>query len=101
MGNEVTKRASEDLLDLLHGELAKEFLTRIKNGSATAADLSAARQFLKDNGVNANPTKESPLGNLIATPPFAVGDPEYVNYPAGVPPGRPLGGSGRCIPAGP
>lgn len=75
----MSKRATDELLDVLHGALASEFLTRIKNGSATAADLSAARQFLKDNGVNANPTKDSPLGNLMANLPFAAGDDEYVN----------------------
>lgn len=59
-------RASEDLLDLLHGTVAQEFLDTIrkyKNGKITdsktgevlpipAALLAQAAKFLKDNGVD-------------------------------------------------
>ena len=71
-------RATDDLLALLHGELASEFLRRIKDGTATAADLSAARQFLKDNGVDAVPRQGSPMGDLIQNLPFeATNDPSF------------------------
>lgn len=45
-------RASEDSLADLHGALADEFTRRIKDKSATASDLNAARQFLKDNNIS-------------------------------------------------
>lgn len=71
-------KATDELLDLLHGELAKEFLRRIKDGTATAADLSAARQFLKDNGIDAIPKQGSPMNDLIQNLPFeATEDPVY------------------------
>jgi len=40
------------LLEELHNETAQVLLDRIKSGEATAADLSVARQFLKDNGID-------------------------------------------------
>lgn len=46
------KKASEALMDELHGRLAEELLERIEKGSATAADLAVARAFLKENGVS-------------------------------------------------
>ena len=70
-------RAKDDLLDALHGALADEFIKRIKDGTATAADLSAARQFLKDNGVNAVPAPGSPVNNLMETLPFSAEDDQH------------------------
>tara|TARA_Y100000310_G_scaffold246804_1_gene252195 strand:+ start:1442 stop:1666 length:225 start_codon:yes stop_codon:yes gene_type:complete len=65
------------LLEDLHNETAQLLLERIKSGEATAADLSVARQFLKDNGIDSVFFKESPISNLAAVLPF--GDP---NTPA-------------------
>jgi len=71
-------RAKDELLDVLHGALAKELLRRIEDGTATAADLNAARQFLKDNGIDAVPTQGSPINNLMANLPFTTdGDATY------------------------
>jgi len=70
-------RASDQLLDALHGLLAQEFIDKIKAGTATAADLSAARQFLKDNGVNAVPAPGSPVNNLMETLPFTADDDQH------------------------
>ena len=72
-------KATEELLDLLHGELAKEFLRRIKDGTATAADLSAVRQFLKDNGIDAIPKQGSPMGDLIQNLPFQATEDTVYN----------------------
>jgi len=72
-------KATDELLDLLHGELAKEFLRRIKDGTATAADLSAARQFLKDNGIDAIPKQGSPMGDLIQNLPFEATEDTVYN----------------------
>ena len=53
--------------------MATELLQKIESGEATAADLSVARQFLKDNGINASTRQSDPLANLALTLPF---DPE-------------------------
>jgi hypothetical protein len=44
-------KAAQDLLDQLHGIVAKEFIQRIASGEAKSADLAAAVKFLSDNGV--------------------------------------------------
>lgn len=64
----------DQLLEELHSETAKTLLERIKTGEATAADLSVARQFLKDNGIDSVAFKDSPVSNLAAVLPFS--DPE-------------------------
>ena len=64
----------DELLEELHSETAKTLLERIKAGEATAADLSVARQFLKDNGIDSVAFKDSPVSNLAAVLPF--NDPE-------------------------
>lgn len=64
----------DQLLEELHSEIAKTLLERIKTGEATAADLSVARQFLKDNGIDSIAFKDSPVSNLAAVLPFS--DPE-------------------------
>ena len=56
-----------DLQDLL----IDEFTSRIKAGEATAADLSAARQLLKDNNISAVLTDTNPLAELVKVLPFA------------------------------
>lgn len=45
-------KATEDLLSVLHGAVANEFLRKIQSGEASAAELSAAVKFLKDNGID-------------------------------------------------
>jgi hypothetical protein len=49
-------KAPNTLLEQLHGELAKDMLVKLKSGNATASDLNAIRQFLKDNGIEAGPS---------------------------------------------
>jgi hypothetical protein len=56
--------ATKDFLALLHQELALQLTEKIKSGSATAADMAVARQFLKDNGIEAAPAPGSPLEKL-------------------------------------
>jgi len=63
--------AKKEALEALHGALAKSLAEKIKNGEATAADLSVARQFLKDNGIDAVPRSPSPLADLANALPFA------------------------------
>jgi len=54
----------------LHEVLAKELLKRVKDPEAKASDLNVARQFLKDNGIEAIPTDNSPLKSLVDELPF-------------------------------
>ena len=60
---------SEKLKEL-HEVLATELLKRVKDPDAKSADLNVARQFLRDNGIDAVPTDDSPLQKLIDEMPF-------------------------------
>lgn len=64
----------KELFEELHKNLAQELLNRIKSGDAKPADLSVARQFLKDNGVDAYAAPDSPLRQLIDSLPFEYED---------------------------
>ena len=59
-----------DNLKELHNELAKVLLDRVKNPDEKSADLNVARQFLKDNNIDAVPVKDSPLEQLMKELPF-------------------------------
>lgn len=59
----------KDQLDRLHNVLTQELLTRITSGDASAGDLNVARQFLRDNHIEALPVADSPLKNLLDTLP--------------------------------
>jgi len=59
-----------DTLSQLHQGIAEELLTRVQSGEATAAELTAAIKFLKDNGIDAHITEDSPLLNLATILPF-------------------------------
>ena len=43
--------------------------TRVKDPEAKSSDLNVARQFLKDNGIDALPAEGSPLSDLVRTLP--------------------------------
>lgn len=58
-------KATEDLLASLHGALADKMQAML-NGDTTAAELSVIRQFLKDNGINADGTANKTLKTLSA-----------------------------------
>ena len=60
----------EDSLKELHTRLAERLLERIKEKDVKASDLNVARQFLRDNGIDAVPADNSPLQNLIDEMPF-------------------------------
>jgi hypothetical protein len=66
-------------LNALHGALAHEFAKRIREGTATAADLAQARQFLKDNHIEQLAVPGSPISDLAGSLPFA-GTPEDQDY---------------------
>tara|TARA_Y100000361_G_scaffold41014_2_gene35175 strand:+ start:4622 stop:4852 length:231 start_codon:yes stop_codon:yes gene_type:complete len=47
-----------------------DLINKIKSGEATASELSVARQLLKDNGIQAVATDDSPMKELVASLPF-------------------------------
>ena len=61
---------SDEKLKELHGVLANKLLERVKDPEVTSSDLNVARQFLKDNNIDAVPTQDSPLQKLIEELPF-------------------------------
>ena len=61
---------SNDKLRTLHAILAEKLLERITDPDVKSADLNVARQFLRDNGIDAVPTDDSPLQKLIDEMPF-------------------------------
>lgn len=64
--------APKELLESLHQAVAEDLLGKIKSGEASAAEISAAIKFLKDNGIEAIPAAGSPLGDLVDSLPFNV-----------------------------
>ncbi len=54
----------------LHAVLATKVLEKVKDREVKSSDLNVARQFLKDNGVDAVPVDNSPLQTLIDEMPF-------------------------------
>jgi len=61
---------SDNKLRELHGILAEKLLEKVKDPECKSADLNVARQFLRDNGIDAVPTDDSPLQKLINEMPF-------------------------------
>ena len=61
---------SDSKLRELHGILAEKLLDKVKDPECKSADLNVARQFLRDNGIDAVPTDDSPLQKLINEMPF-------------------------------
>ena len=64
----MNNKNNKDLLEVLHTELIKELLDRIRHGDAKPSDLNVARQMLKDNGIECLPVPESPFGDLMRSP---------------------------------
>ena len=60
----------EKKLEHLHSELTDKLLEKIKDPEVKASDLNVARQFLKDNGIEAIPVDNSPLKALVDELPF-------------------------------
>lgn len=64
---------ADKILQDLFNAVADDLLRKIQSGEATAAELSVARAFLKDNGIDATPGQSEPLKNLVDSLPFDVG----------------------------
>lgn len=66
-----TIKTDPAIAQALHDASMRLLLIRVQDGTATAADLNVARQFLKDQGIQALPAQGSPTGNLAkALPTF-------------------------------
>ncbi len=60
-----------DILKQLEDALAQDLLDRVQSGTATAAELAVARQYLKDAGAFAGVIEAgSPAHNLLTNLPF-------------------------------
>ena len=70
------KKATEDQFNELHNLVTKEFLSRIKSGEASTADLKAACDWLKTNDISGVAMDSNPLSKLAAVMPQV--DPELV-----------------------
>lgn len=70
--------ASKDTLGALHALVAKELADRIATGEATAADISNAIKFLKDNGVEAVLGKGGPIDSLARNFPVFDDDEDHM-----------------------
>jgi hypothetical protein len=58
------KKATEENFNELHNLITKEFLTRVKSGEATTADLKAACDWLKTNDISGVAYDGNPLDKL-------------------------------------
>jgi len=63
---------SDSKLRELHGILAEKLLEKVKDPECKSSDLNVARQFLRDNGIDAVPVDNSPLQKLMDEMPFEV-----------------------------
>ena len=57
-------KATAKQFNELHGLVTKEFLTRIKSGTATTQDLKAASDWLKTNDISGVQYDGNPLDKL-------------------------------------
>ena len=62
---EETNMGTEEQFETLHGLVTSEFISRIKAGESSTADLRAACEWLKTNGITGIPVDESPLADLL------------------------------------
>lgn len=56
---------TEEQFELLHGLVTSEFISRVKGGEASTADLRAAVEWLKINNITGVPVEDSPLADLM------------------------------------
>ena len=70
------KKATEDQFNELHNLVTKEFLSRIKSGEASTADLKAACDWLSKNDISGVAYEGNPLDKLATVMPKV--DPELI-----------------------
>jgi hypothetical protein len=72
--------AEKKLLEDLHTAVVKNLLEKVHSGTATAADLGVARQFLKDNGIDIAAKSGSPILKLHEAMPFDPAQDEDLKF---------------------
>ncbi len=65
--------ASENELSELHKEVARVLRQRLQDGTASAADISAAIKFLKDNNISCPIEDSEDLGAIARGIPERIG----------------------------
>jgi len=59
-------KATEDMLAVLHGKMAEAMKSKLESpDTLTASDLNVIRQFLKDNGIQADGSKTPGMQSLV------------------------------------
>lgn len=67
--------AQKETLEALHEAVAQDLIRRVASGEASAAELSTAVRFLKDNNIEALASANDGLSELIKhLPDFSVED---------------------------
>lgn len=69
---------NEDLLIELHGKVVESLLKKIKDGTATASDLSVAVKLLKDNGIDCDGRSNPDVTSLADQMDFPIGPEDDV-----------------------
>jgi hypothetical protein len=67
-------KATTDTLGALHSALAEKMAAMLRGEDVPASVLKEIREFLKDNGINADGENSVPLQNLTDTLPFTGTD---------------------------
>lgn len=57
------------VLSDLHATLARRLKSKLDDGSISTSELNILRQFLKDNGISAQPVAGTGFGDLVASLP--------------------------------
>ena len=71
--------SQKELMEMLHKVLAEQLLARVSDPEATASDLNVARQFLKDNNIEAIGTENEGLTELMKALPDFDSEEYYTN----------------------
>ena len=71
------KKATESQFNELHNLVTKEFLSRVKSGTASTQDLKAACEWLKTNDISGVAYDGNPLDKLANILPKV--DPDLIN----------------------
>ena len=71
---------SNKKLKELHAVLAEKLLEKVKDPDAKSSDLNVARQFLRDNGIDAVPVEGSPLQKLADELPFDIPEKPEITH---------------------
>ena len=70
---------ADQVLAELHTKVANQLMKRIESGEASAAELSVAVKFLKDNGIDADKLTNPALGQLEKALQLPFDDEEAIN----------------------